>query len=116
MKYGPLKSKKQKMKKDTLKSMKHDVPEKNKFYSGFEKGVDDSFDLFASVVDLYKRYKGDVKLLMNEQRKVWSEWVNYYDSQSDIDVSTYLDRYNNWLFDYAFSDIDGKKSDDFFSL
>ncbi len=115
MKYGSLKSKKQKMKKDVLKSTKHDVSEENKFYSGFEKGVEDSFDLFASVVDLYKRYKDDVKLLMNEQRKVWSEWVNYYDSRSDIDVSTYLDRYNNWLFDYAFSDIDGK-SDDFFSL
>ena len=104
------------MKKDVLKSTKHVVPEENNFYSGFEKGVDESFDLFASVVDLYKRYKDDVKLLMKDQRNVWLEWVNYYDSQSDIDASTYLDRYNHWLFDYAFSDINGKKSDDFFSL
>lgn len=116
MKYGPLNNKKQKMKKDALKSTKHDIPSENKFYLGFEKGVDESFDLFASIVDSYKQYRDDVKLLMKEQRKVWTEWVDYYDNQSDIDVSNYLDRYNDWLFNYAFSNINGEKSDSLFSL
>ena len=109
MKYEPLKDKKQQLKKNQNKS------DNNEFKIGFEKGVDNSFDLFASFIDLYKRYKGDVKLLMKEQKNVWSNWVKYYENQSNVDPSSYLDRYNEWLFDYFFSNInDG--SDTFLSL
>ncbi len=114
--YGPLNSKKQKIKKDAIKFAKNDIDSENKFCLGFEKGVDESFDLFASVVDSYKRYKDDVKLLMKEQRNVWKEWIDYYDSQSDIDVSSYLNRYDNWLFNYTFSNINGEKSENLFDF
>ncbi len=50
MKCEPLRNKKHEMKKDILASKDH--KERNEFYLGFEKGVDDSFDVFASFFDL----------------------------------------------------------------
>jgi hypothetical protein len=115
MKYDSLKNKKQKIKKEFLKSNNNKNIE-NKYYKGFEKGVDDSFDLFASVIDSYKKYMNNVKLLMKEQKNVWLEWVKYYDNQSDITSVNYLERYNKWLFNYAFNDINGKDSDSIFNF
>ena len=111
MKCEPLKNEKQKMMKDALKSNN-----KNEFYLGFKKGVDDSFNVFASYVDLFKKYKNNVKLLMNEQKDVWLKFVQYYESQPTIKSSEYLSIYNNWLFEYIFSDINNANSDDFLSL
>lgn len=109
MKYEPLKNKKQQLKKDKKTS------DNTEFNIGFEKGVDHSFDLFASFIELYKRYKNDVKLLMKEQKNVWSNWVKYYENQSSVDTSSYLNRYNEWLFDYIFSNMN-EESDTFLSL
>jgi hypothetical protein len=116
MKCEPLRNKKQEMKKDILVSKDYSKTERNEFYLGFEKGIDDSFDVFASFFDLYKRYKNDLKLLMNEQKPVWLEWVKYYETQTDINKSNYFSRYNDWLFHYIFYDVNGTKSDDFLSL
>ena len=116
MKCEPLRNKKQKMKKDILASKDYSNKEKKEFILGFEKGVDDSFDVFASFFDVYKRYKNDLKLLMNEQNHVWSKWVQYYEAQTDIKTSNYLSRYNDWLFDYIFYDVNNTKPDDFLSL
>ena len=107
MKYEPIKNKKQKMKDEVLSLKKQNDSNENNFYLGFEKGVDNSFDLFASFIELYKRYKNDVKLLMNEQKNIWSKWVKYYEKQSDVNTSNYLEKYNNWLFEYIFSDVNG---------
>jgi hypothetical protein len=68
------------------------------------------------MVDLYKKYKNDVKLLMKEQKKVWNEWIKYYESHKEIKNSNYLETYNNWLFNYAFSNLNGKKTSDFFEI
>jgi len=103
MKCEPLKDKKQQLKKNQKTS------DNNEFKIGFEKGVDDSFVLFSSYVDLYKRYKNDVKLLMKEQKNVWSKWVKYYEGQSNVDPSSYLNRYNEWLFDYVFSNANNEE-------
>ena len=116
MKCEPLRNKKQEMKKDILASKDYDNKERKEFYLGFEKGIDDSFDVFASFFDLYKRYKNDLKLLMNEQKTVWLEWVKYYEAQTDINKSNYFSRYNDWLFNYIFYDVNSTKSDDFLSL
>ena len=83
--YEPLKDQKQTIKKSIngstdLKGLK----DKN-FNQGFEKGVSDSFNLFASTIESFKRYKDNVKLLMKEQQKVWKKWVEYYNGKSDID-------------------------------
>jgi len=112
----PLKNKKQKMEKDILKSTDKSINDKSEFYLGFKKGVDDSFILFASYVDLFKRYKNNVKLLMNEQRDVWLKFVQYYETQSDMNTSNYLSKYNNWLFDYIFYDVNNMDPDDFLRL
>jgi hypothetical protein len=112
----PLKNKKQKMEKDILKSTGKNINDKSEFYLGFKKGVDDSFNVFASHVDLFKRYKNNVKLLMNEQRDVWLKFVKYYETQSDVNTSNYLSKYNNWLFDYIFHDVNNTDPDDFLSL
>ena len=116
MKCEPLKNQKQKMKKNILASKDCSDKEKKEFILGFEKGVDDSFNAFASFFDVYKRYKNNLKLLMNEQNHVWSKWVQYYETQTDIKTSNYLCRYNDWLFDYIFYDVNNTKPDDFLSL
>ena len=115
MKCEPLKDKKQQMIKDILKSTDKNTDE-SEFYLGFKKGVDDSFDTFASLVDLFKRYKNNVKLLMNEQNDVWKKFVKYYETQSDMNKSDYLNKYNNWLFDYIFYDINKLDSTGFLGL
>jgi hypothetical protein len=116
MKCEPLKDKKQKMMKDVIKSPDDNLNDKSEFYLGFKKGIDDSFNVFASFIDLFNRYKNNVKLLMNEQKDVWQKFVQYYESQSDINKSNYLSRYNNWLFDYIFYDINNINPDDFFKI
>jgi hypothetical protein len=116
MKCEPLKNVKQKMMKDVLTSTSNNINDKSEFYLGFQKGVDDSFNVFVSFVDLFKRYKNNVKLLMNEQKEVWLKFVQYYETQSDTNVSNYLKRYNNWLFDYIFYDINNMSPNEFLSL
>jgi hypothetical protein len=111
MNYEPLEQKKHQLKKQ-MRSAKKETRE---FYQGFEQGIDDAFDVFANYVDLYKRYKNDLKLLMEEQKPVWKHWVTYYDAQKNVDKNEYLGHYNNWLFDYIF--LDGNnKSEKFFEL
>ena len=116
MKCEPMKLKKQKIMKDFLKSSDKGVDEKSEVYSGFKKGVNDSFDVFASYIDLFKKYKNNVSLLMNEQRDVWLKFVSYVEAQTDIDKENYLIRYNNWLFNFIFYDINDMSSDDLFCL
>ena len=114
--YEPLKNKKQKMEKDILKLTDKSINDKSEFYQGFKKGLDDSFTLFASYVDLFNRYKNNVKLLMNEQKDIWLKFVKYYETQSDMNTSNYLTKYNNWLFDYIFHDVNNMDSDNFLSF
>jgi len=102
--------------KDILTSTDKNIDNRSEFYLGYKKGVDDSFNVFTSFVDLFKRYKNNVKLLMNEQKDVWLKFVQYYETQSDTNTSNYLSIYNNWLFDYIFHDINNQNPDDFLSL
>jgi len=116
MKCEPLKDKKEKIMRDVLTSAENKINDKSEFYLGFKKGVDDSFNVFSSFVDLFKRYKNNVKLLMNEQKDVWMKFVEYYETQSDVNTSNYLSIYNNWLFEYIFYDINNMNANDLFSL
>ena len=116
MKCEPLKNKKQKIMKDVLKSTNKSINDKSEFYLGFKKGVEDSFNEFATFVDLFKRYKDNVKLLMNEQKDVWLKFVQYYETQQDTKTSDYLNKYNNWLFDFIFYDVNNSNPNDFLSL
>ena len=100
MKLESLYQKRQQIEKQVLSLSK--VSAKNSFDEGFQKGVATSFETFTSLIDQYKRYKNEVKLLMEEQKSLWKEWVRYYEKQPDIDQSEYLVRYNAWLFDYLF--------------
>ena len=115
MKCEPLRNKKQKMKKDILASKEYNNKENNDLHVGYEKGVDDSFDVFASFFDVYKQYKNNLKLLMSEQKHIWGQWVQYYESQTDITKENYLSRYNEWLFNYIFSDANSTNPNDFLS-
>ena len=116
MKCEPLKDKKQKMMKNVLTSTDNNINDESEFLLCFKKGVDDSFNVFTSYFDLFKKYKNNVKLLMNEQKDVWLKFVQYYETQSDTNPSNYLKRYNNWLFDYIFYDINNMSPNDFLSL
>ena len=116
MKCEPLKNQKQKMMKEIITSSDKKINNESEFYSGFKKGVDDSFNVFSSYIDLFKKYKNNVKLLMNEQKDVWLKFVKYYETQSNTNTSNYISKYNNWLFNYFFYDINNGDSDDFLSL
>ena len=53
---------------------------------------------------------------MDEQKDVWLKFVQYYETQSDTNTTNYLSKYNNWLFNYIFYDIDNEGIDDFLNL
>lgn len=112
MNYEPLKHKKHHIIKQAKSSKNKDT----QYYQGFEQGVDDSFELFASYVDLYKKYQNDVKLLMKEQQPVWKQWVKFYEKKNNVTKDDYLPLYNNWLFDHIFNDVNNTKTDDFLNL
>ena len=116
MKFEPLKNKKEKMMKDIITTADKKINDENEFYLGFKKGVDDSFNVFSSYIDLFNKYKNNVKLLMNEQKDVWLKFVKYYETQSNTNTSNYLSKYNNWLFNYIFHNINNETIDDFLSL
>jgi len=96
----PLKNKKQKMMKDVIIFNDKKINYESEFYLGFKKGVDDSFNTFSFYIDMFKKYKNNVKLLMNEQKEIWLKFVKYYETQSNTNNSNYLSKYNNWLLNY----------------
>lgn len=93
-------------KKNLSKSKVKQNSSKDDFNSGFDQGISKAFHEFQNSVDLFKRYEGDVKLLMVEQKSVWKHWVSYYEKKK-IKQDEYLKQYNDWLFNYVF--IKGKK-------
>ena len=99
MKLEPLPEKKLKL---TKKASKKAKKENEDFENGYTTGIDNSFQVFSQLIHQYKRYKDDVKLLMNEQKQLWKAWVSLYEEQNNISQSEYLDMYNSWLFNYIF--------------
>ena len=89
----PLKDKKQKMMKDVTISKDNNENEKNDYYLGFNKGVNDSFNEFASIIDLFKKYKNNVKLLMNEQKDAWLKFIKYYENLNRLSRRGYSTRF-----------------------
>ncbi|GAG87440.1 unnamed protein product, partial [marine sediment metagenome] len=49
-------------------------------------------------------------------KEVWLKFVQYYETQSDMNTSNYLSKYNNWLFEFIFYDVNNIDSDNFLSL
>ena len=84
------------MKPEPLKNKKVGVPDHTDVY------LEDSV---VSAVKFYKRYRNNIKRLLEEQKNVWKEFIVYYDSQQNMNKSDYIEKYNIWLFDYAFSDV-----------
>lgn len=100
MKLEPLQEKRQQLEKQALSFSKNGKADQ--FDVGFQKGIETSFETFTMLIEQYIRYKNEVKLLMEEQKPLWKEWIQYYEKQSDIPQSEYITRYNTWLFDYLF--------------
>ena len=70
----------------------------------------------ASAVQFYKNYRSNIKKLMQEKKDIWNKWIGYYNNLKDSTYSTYvkdrsvnnliyINKYNDWLFDYTFSDV-----------
>ncbi len=96
------------MQKESLK--KKQAPSQSKNYrDGFLEGIEESFKQFKLTIELYRKYKDNVKLLMEEQNNVWRKWVEYYEKQKNIDKDNFLQRYNDWLFSYIFDDESSKE-------
>jgi hypothetical protein len=102
MKLEPLPQKKQQLSKQAKnnESKKQDEA----FSSGYIEGIKSSFDTFTQLIHQYKRYKDDVKLLMEEQKPLWKSWVSYYENKNNISQNDYLQQYNSWLFNYIFQE------------
>jgi hypothetical protein len=107
MKYDQLINKKKKLNK--IINNQDNFKDNKKYYEGLKEGVNESFDLFNLTIEFYKKYKDNVKLLMNEQNKLWLKWISYYNNQNDINNSNYKIRYNKWLFDNLFLNINNDK-------
>lgn len=105
MNIEPLKNKKQQIQNIQTKKTKN-----QEYQQGFEQAINESFNLFAQYIDQYKRYKNNLQLLMKEQKTLWKQWVSYYEAQNNVDKNEYLNVYNNWLFDYLFTDINNTTS------
>lgn len=104
------------MKLESLAEIKKDLSDNGKskkstngntkdFSDGYKKGIEESFNSFSQLINQFKKYQNNVKLLMNEEKKIWKQWVTYYEKQSDISKTDYLDKYNAWLFEYLFCNI-----------
>lgn len=71
--------------------------------------------VIKDAVKFFKRYRSNISLLMEENKKIWKKWIEYYNTlpkakqanslkKSDINILEYVNSYNVWLFDYTFSD------------
>ena len=98
MKLEPLPQKKQQLSKQASKKVQKQ--QDDSFSSGYIEGVKSSFETFSHLIHQYKRYKDDVKLLMEEQKPLWKSWVSYYEKKKNISQNDYLKQYNTWLFEY----------------
>ena len=97
----------------TLNSLKYDLEKKminkskennnNSFDDGVQKALQLSFENFTTLINQYLKYKDDIKLLMKEKNEAWKKWISYYENQNNISKSDFIERYNNWLFDYIFN-------------
>ncbi len=103
MKLEPLQEKKHKLTRQASKKSKKTNDET--FVSGYTTGVNNAFETFSQLIHLYKRYKGDVKRLMDEQKPLWKSWVSFYEQQNNIAQSEYITVYNEWLFDHIFQEV-----------
>jgi thymidylate synthase len=95
------------MKPEPLQKKKTRVPSMGTVYAE---------DVLSSAVQFYKRYRNNVSLLMKEQRKIWKQWIDFFETSTEgiqsqplrerhTAMHAYLDAYNEWLFDISFSDI-----------
>ena len=48
---------------------------------------------------------------MTEHEKIWKEFITFYNKSEQFNRQNYVEKYNDWLFNYTFSDV--IKSDDF---
>ena len=98
------------MNEDTLKNKKEKLPSIGNIYRE---------DNIVKAVEFFKRYRSNLKLLMEENEKAYKKWINHYESlpesqesnflgKSEVNILKYIDKYNEWLFNYTFSDITTK--------
>jgi len=114
MKLEPLSQKKHQLSKKAKKN--ESLSEDESFSTGYIEGIKSSFDMFTQLIDQYKRYKNDVKLLMKEQKPLWKSWVSYYEKNNNISQNDYLQQYNSWLFNYIFQEKTDENTLSFLSL
>ncbi len=82
--------------------LKSNVNENKDFKKGFTTGVDSSFKVFKEYVDSYNKYYDNIKLLLKEEKKIWTKWIKFYEKQNNINKENLLKIYNKWLFNYFF--------------
>lgn len=95
------------MKPEPLQKKKTSIPSIGTVYSE---------EVLSSAIHFYKRYRSNVSLLMKEQRKIWKQWIGFFETSTEgiqsqplhqrhTSMHAYLDTYNAWLFDFTFSDV-----------
>ena len=73
-------------------------------------------DSISSAVQFFKTYRSNIKKLHTDHENIWKQWIDYYNKLSESDNPSfinntelnklvYIDKFNEWLFDYSFSDV-----------
>lgn len=97
-----LKSLKERKEDLISQAQKQKPSDKESYQDGIEKGIDESFHSFSDLVTTYLKYQNNVKQLMDDEKHIWKKWVQYYEQQTNISKSDYMNCFNVWLFDYLF--------------
>ena len=78
-------------------------------------------DSIISAVRFFKNYSYNIKKLLNEEKNIWKKWIEYYNKlsasnnpnfiiNSEVNKLVYIDKFNEWLFNYSFSEITYEES------
>jgi hypothetical protein len=100
-----LKSLKERKEDLIIQARKQKPSERNSYNEGMEKGIAVSFHSFSNLVEIYRKYQNNVKLLMDDEKQIWKKWVDYYERQTNISKLDYINCFNEWLFDYLFCNL-----------
>ena len=106
MKLESLSEKKKKLEKQ---GKKNNIKNQDDTYTeGFQKGIEASFSSIQDTMKAYQYYKDDVKKLMEEQKSIWKQWIDFYEKKNSINRENYIESYNDWLLSYLFINEENK--------
>lgn len=91
-------------KQQELYDLHHDRNMSDGYNYGYRCGVNDSFDVFKSAVELYKKYRNNEKQFRKDFADIHMGFKEFQEKHKNKQLS-YFRYYREWLFDYCFKDV-----------